>query len=173
VRSSDLVSGTSLYYIKSLDKYLCFIELDFSFENSQSMDRVLNQDNEDERTSIGATTPLMTHYYSTFDKVSTYNCNNEYGSEPFAISGWIKKSINLNIVGQNVQIEVWTPNSKTFTITQTENSFTWACGTTNGLENCQAFSITKNYNFSDPLIEIKGWQKEDFDKDVIFPPKMI
>jgi len=166
------IAGTSLYYVKSLEKYLCFIELNFSFNDGTSFGRILREGGAHQ--GLPASNTQLGRFYSTWDELSLYNCNTteEFSPQPSWVPSWTKKLINISIVGQDVQIEVWTPSAKSFEFTQTRDTATYPCGSVAN-QSCTTYSISKRYTFSDPVIEIKGWQKEDFNKDVVFPPKVV
>jgi uncharacterized protein (DUF1330 family) len=175
VKSDDaglkiLLTGKNIIYIRSLKIYLCFIELDIKFNNNYYA--ATEEDGSSPVSPAGLGGPAAPKLYSTDDEVSiqdkptqTYGADQDY----FPVE---KKSIQINIFNQRVQIEVWEMSQKRFTWSENKGSITTPWGSFNYENECYTASFTDQFTFQQPFIQINGWDQTDFDKNLIYPPKI-
>jgi len=155
-------AGTVNVYIESLKIYLCFFELDIKTElQYEGNDRVALKG--------GPNTPQL---FTTSDGVSTQKKPSEayYGDENyFPVE---KVPINIIVGGEQVEIEVWKMSQNNFYWSINSSSINTPWFSTSWDEKCIESSVNLHYFFNQPFIEVKVWQQEDFDKNLVFPEKL-
>lgn len=167
------LAGTVVVYIKSLKKYLCFIELDIHAIASYYA-KAIESKSEAPVSAAGLGGPSNPKLFTTDDIVSTqekpplelYSSNQDY----YPVQ---KILIEIIICNQPVKIEVWkmSQNSFTWSESPTEVGTPWGSLPVKG-PKCFQGSFTITYTFEQPFIEIKGWEKTDFNQNTVYPPKV-
>jgi hypothetical protein len=166
---------TTIIYIRSEKKFLCFIEL-ISRLSGGGLNSTISFAGEDPPQTIAMSAfsslgrsfnPLCC--FSTSDPLSIDNDTNANNCD-FEFK---KVKLNIKINNQNRQIEVLTPTKNTITLTQTKESLSVSdCESINLQSNCTSAQINFTQNIPNPVIEIRSWNdKEDF-AEVVFPPKI-
>lgn len=167
--------GTVVVYIESLKTYLCFFEL-----NIQVNTRVFAYQEKDGEPNGQASPaalggPGSPNLFTTDDEVSAQKkpvSDIEIRSgDYFPVE---KVFIEIKVCEQPVQIEVWKMSQKSFTWSESKDKIETPWGTVDipGSNKCFEGSFTMAYTFEQPYIEIKGWDKADFNKNVVYPPKL-
>jgi hypothetical protein len=169
---------SSIAYIKSEKKFMCFFEIDATLLDSTDFLYKRYNDKEDLSSffipnyqNINPLRLITTDDTVKIDKKDEkhFLCfkNNEFMGLKL-----IKEKLNFKIDGKNCEIEIYTPEKKEifFKATKTLYSRT-GCENKEVSKNCKTFDIKKKWDFKTPIIEFYSW-KEDFSKSNVFPPKI-
>ena len=167
---------SSVCYIKSQKKFMCFTEIDSSTNNE--LNAYIEGDSPEEYVQLFPIydtniSPLTIFSTNDLNKVEQrdethYTCT-DGGTTGLKLK---KEKINIKIDEQPIEIEVYTPEKTEFKYASSKTKLSkTGCEDFDLDKNCNTDQYTKKWNFTKPTIEISSW-KEDFSENNIFPPKV-
>lgn len=167
---------SSICYIKSEKKFMCFIEI--SSETSDSKNHYIDQGSPADWQQLfpiydSNVSPLT--IFSTYDLYKKNKVDETHYSCPDGDRAGFKlkkDKLNIKIDNQTTQIEIYTPEKTEFKYKSWKTGVSkTGCSNFDLGKNCSTDEYTKKWIFSKPTIELITW-KEDFSKDNVFPPKV-